>query len=441
MKLHNMYRILKLGAKSLWAHRLRSMLTTLGIVFGVCSVIAMLAIGEGASKFAQDQIARLGSHNIIITTVKPPESANASESQQGIVEYGLTYDDVQRLRDTIEDIDVLVPLRRINQNALYRNRRVPVEVVGTSPNYTDIVPMKTLQGRFISDQDMDYQQSVCVIDSGVYDALFVFDEPLGQFVRIASDYYRVVGVVAADAGITTNDAAEQGTAVEESDTTGGVAGSVYIPLSAARSRFGDTEFQGGSSGFSAEKVELQQITVKVLGVESRESLMERVVAVRDMIDAVLARWHEKKDYQIVVPLELLRQAQKTQAVFSIVLGSIASISLLVGGIGIMNIMLASVSERTREIGIRRALGARKRDIVVQFLTETVLLTTIGGILGIILGAIIPMLVSHFGNMPTVITYSSLVLSFAISAAVGVIFGLYPAYRAANMDPVEALRHE
>jgi putative ABC transport system permease protein len=211
-------------------------------------------------------------------------------------------------------------------------------------------------------------------------------------------------------------------------------GNIYVPLTTAKTRFTElaASFSGGSQ--SIEKVELQKIVVKV-------DSDEQVLQMRDILDASLARLHEKSDYHIVVPLELLRQAARTRRIFSIVLGSIAAISLLVGGIGIMNIMLATVSERTREIGIRRALGARKRDIIVQFLSETLLLTLTGGILGIILGSLIPFLVTYFGRMPTVITASSLVLAFGISALVGIAFGLYPAYRAANMDPIESLRHE
>ena len=170
--------------------------------------------------------------------------------------------------------------------------------------------------------------------------------------------------------------------------------------------------------------------------------IDQVLPMRDVIDTLLKRLHEdKKDYRIVVPLELLRQAKRTQRIFSIVLGSIATISLIVGGIGIMNIMLATVSERTREIGIRRALGAKKRDIIIQFLSETLILTLSGGLLGIALGSLLPMLVTHFGRMPTIITGSSLLLAFGISGAVGIIFGMFPAYRAANMDPIESLRHE
>jgi putative ABC transport system permease protein len=181
-------------------------------------------------------------------------------------------------------------------------------------------------------------------------------------------------------------------------------------------------------------VELQKITIKV-------DSSEHVLPLRDTLDALLNRLHEKQDYRIVVPLEQLMAMARLKRIYSVVLGSIAAISLLVGGIGIMNIMLATVSERTREIGIRRALGARKRDIIVQFLSETLLLTLAGGVIGIILGSAIPSLVTYFGNMPTVITGASLVLAFGISAAVGITFGLYPAYRAANMDPIESLRHE
>jgi putative ABC transport system permease protein len=193
------------------------------------------------------------------------------------------------------------------------------------------------------------------------------------------------------------------------------------------------QISGAGSG-NIQKVELQEIIVKTAN-------MDLVLPTRDILQTLLERFHKKTDYQLTVPLELLQQAKRTQRIYSIVLGSIAAISLLVGGIGIMNIMLATVSERTREIGIRRALGARKKDIIFQFLSETLLLTFAGGILGIILGSIIPFFVTHFGNMPTVITWSSLALSFGISGAVGIAFGLYPAYRAANMDPIESLRHE
>jgi putative ABC transport system permease protein len=434
MFLFRLKRTFKLGTKSLWLHRLRSTLTTLGIVFGVCSVIAMLAIGEGASEAAQDAIRRLGSTNLIIETVKPPQEQTDAGSVEAMNKYGLTYDDAECIRNTIPGTQVIVPIREINQEARYLTRQnVAVKIVGTIPWYTEISPVRLIRGRFLSSTDMRYSLSVCVIDEQVARELFLFDDPLGKDVRVYGSYYRVVGIVAgspaAAVDVFSSNSAEQTT------NSGGVTGNIYIPVTTAKSRFPEISYIWSGGSESLERVELQKITVKVGSVDS-------VLAVRNIIDALLQRLHkDKQDYRIVVPLELLRHAARTRRIFSIVLGSIAAISLLVGGIGIMNIMLATVSERTREIGIRRALGAKKRDIIIQFLSETLLLTFLGGILGVILGSVIPSLVSRYGNMPTIITGWSLVLAFGISAAVGIVFGLYPAWRAANMDPIESLRHE
>ena len=417
---------IKIGIKSLWMHRLRSTLTTLGVVFGVCSVIAMLAIGEGANRETQRAIAQLGSTNIIIETVKPPEEQTDSGSEQSISTYGLTYKDAESIRHTIPDIQVTVPIRQIDQEARYLNRRTAIRIIGTVPWYTEIAPVRLLRGRFLSSIDLNHQLNVCAVDIDVAKELFAFYDPIGKDVKIKGNYYKVVGLVETSSLDEVQGPAAQG--------SGGVAGNIYIPLTTTRSRFSELSLSLSGGSRSAEKVELHKIIVKI-------DTIEQVLAVRDILDTLLARLHEKDDYKIVVPLELLRQAVRTKRIFSIVLGSIAAISLLVGGIGIMNIMLASVSERTREIGIRRALGAKKRDIVIQFLTETVILTLIGGILGIVLGSIIPFLVTHFANMPTVITIESVILSFGISGTIGVTFGLYPAYRAANMDPIESLRHE
>lgn len=427
-------RTVKLGAKSLWMHRLRSTLTTMGIVFGVCSVIAMLAIGEGASREAQDQIAQLGSKNIIIKTVKPPQDQSAGESSGSYLEYGLTYLDAERIRNTIPHVEVIVPLRRISQEVWYRNRRAAIEVIGTVPWYPEIAPITVKQGRFISSIDMEHRQPICVVDQRVVDKLFVLDDPIGKHAKIAGQYYMVVGVVSTYQAIRTAQGLDE-VLQEANRPSGGVVGNVYIPLTAIRSRFGEIQMQfGGGASAQIEKVELQEITVKVESID-------QVLITQDTLDGLLSRFHKKKDYQIVIPLELLRQAARTKRIFSIVLGSIAAISLLVGGIGIMNIMLATVSERTREIGIRRALGARRRDIIIQFLAETVILSLAGGVMGIILGSLIPFFVTYFSQMPTVVTARAVFLAFGISAAIGTVFGLYPAYRAANMDPIESLRHE
>jgi len=433
MRWFGVKKTIKSGIKSLWMHRLRSMLTMLGIVFGVCSVIAMLAIGEGGSQAAQEAIARLGSTNLIVETVKPPEEQANTGKAQTIQMYGLTYADAESIRNTIPDVEVTVPIREIDQEARYLNRVAAIKIVGTIPWYTEISPIHLMRGRFLTSTDLHHRLAVCVVDEQVARRLFAFDDPLGQDVRIFGSYYRVVGIVGQTIGAETKDSFE-GRIAATAERSGGVVGNIYIPLTTTKSRFTELTavFSGGSQKIA--KVELQKITVKV-------SSIEEVLPIRNILDTLLARLHNKKDYRIVVPLELLRQAARTRRIFSIILGSIAAISLVVGGIGIMNIMLATVSERTREIGIRRALGARKSDIIVQFLSETLLMTLLGGVLGIILGSIIPFLVTYFGHMPTVITGGSLLLAFGISAAVGITFGLYPACRAANMDPIESLRHE
>jgi len=426
-------RTIKLGLKSLWMHRLRSALTTLGIVFGVASVIAMLAIGEGASHEAQEVIARLRSRNLIVETVEPPkERADAGDTQE-VRRYGLNYKDAEAIHDTIADVEVVVPIRELDLEARYRRRKMAVRIVGSIPWYTETVPLRMLRGRFLSSIDLHQQQNVCVVDERLVTGLFGFENPVGKDLQIHGSCYRVVGVAGA-LRLAAGDNGFEDDAALSSNSGSAAAGNVYVPLTTAKSRFTELEaaFSGGQQ--SIKRVELQKITVKVKSIDE-------VLPMRDVLDTLLKRLHEQNDYRIVVPLELLRQARRTQFIFSIVLGSIAAISLLVGGIGIMNIMLATVSERTREIGIRRALGARKRDIVVQFLSETLLLTLVGGLLGILLGLLIPTAVTHFGRMPTIITSTSLVLAFGISAAVGITFGLYPAYQAANMDPIESLRHE
>jgi len=428
-------RTIKLGAKSLWMHRLRSTLTALGIIFGVSSVIAMLAIGEGASRDAQEKIAQLGSRNIIIRTIKPPEDQVAGGQQQTLMEYGLTYDDAERFQNGIPDVQVIVPNRRISQQALYRNRRVSLEVVGTVPWFPNISPTRIRFGRFLSTTDMHYKQGVCVLDERVVKELFAFDDPIGQAVKVGGDYYRVVGITTEQSKTPTSPELETKDATGAKKAAGANVGAMYVPLTTVKDRFGEMSMQISSgSGGTLERVELQEIIVQVQDVDM-------VMGTRQSVQTLLSRFHKKNDYEIVVPLELMRQAKDFQRIFTIVLGSIAAISLLVGGIGIMNIMMATVSERTREIGIRRALGAKKKDIVIQFLSETLILTLSGGLLGMALGALIPFFVTHFGQMRTVITGSSLILAFGISGAVGIAFGLYPAYRAANMDPIESLRHE
>jgi putative ABC transport system permease protein len=255
--------------------------------------------------------------------------------------------------------------------------------------------------------------------------LFPTESPIGRDIRIGSNYYRVVGVMEPLMKPTKAD--------EEISSTIPVH-RVFMPINTTHNHFGEVLLKRRSGSFEAERVELHEITAKVGNPED-------VLKVSLAIKSVLEKFHDKKDYELIVPLELLRRAERTKQIFNIVLGSIAAISLLVGGIGIMNIMLANVTERTREIGIRRALGARRRDIVTQFLVEAVILSGTGGVLGVVLGVLVPFLVTYLADMKTIITIWSPLIAFTISAAVGVIFGMYPARRAAEMDPVDALRHD
>ena len=413
-------RTLKMGLKSLWLHKLRSALTALGIVCGVLSVIAMLAIGEGASYEAQEQIRQLGSHNIILRSVRPPEEQSVASEQTWALKYGLTYLDAERIRSTVPGIEVIAPTRAIRKHIRTQRRMVDGSVVGTVPWFCEIANRKVLRGRFIAAVDMQRRAAICVLNEATAKALFPFQDPIGKTVRTGGNAYRVVGIVADPAS---------GDGQEAEGTY-----NIYIPMTTAQRHYGEIMLRRRSGSFEATIVQLHSLTVRVPD-------LDQVIPTAKAIERVLELSHEKKDYEVKVPLELLERAKATSRIFNLVLGSIAAISLFVGGIGITNIMLATVTERTREIGIRRALGARRRDIVIQFLAETTLLSASGGIIGVALGLIIPYLVTRFAGMRTIVTPSSLILALSISIAVGLVSGIYPAYRAASLNPIEALRHE
>ena len=423
------FRALRLGVGNLLVHKLRSVLTTLGIVFGVCSVVSMLAIGEGASREVQEQIGRLGSKNIILQSMKPPQDANAQSqgSQSMVLQYGLTYEDAERLVDTLPAVRVVLPIKSRTEDLWYGSRKATSQLLATIPWFIRTNPVQLESGRFINALDIRNAANVCVLGSSVARQLFLFEEPIGKAIRVGSDAYRVVGIV-DESGRSAKGGAAQGADLPSQTAN------CFIPLTTLRARQGDYTIRREQGSFSAEKIELNEL---VLGIER----LEDVLPTAKLVESVMSQHHEKQDYKTIVPLRLLEEAERTQRIFSVVLGSIAAISLLVGGIGIMNIMLATVSERTREIGIRRALGARQRDIMLQFLFETLALSVGGGLLGIGLGVAIPWLVSYLTQIRTVLTPFAFILSFAVSVLVGLVFGLYPARRAARMDPIEALRYE
>ena len=420
MRKSRLIRNTRLGIKTLLLHKLRSLLTMLGVVFGVASVIAMLAVGEGASAEALAQIRKLGSNNIIVSSVKPTDEENSQRIRMGI--YGLKYDDERRIVETFPEIRRTAPAKMIRKEGRLGHRSLDVRLVGTTPDWFKLVLRDMIAGRSVSQWDEIRKAAVVVLTEFGARRLLATQQTVGQSIRIGGNYFEVIGIVRSEGG--------EGSSVQTPDQEV----DAYIPLSTARQRFGDVFTQRTSGSRIRERVELHQLIVEVKSIDA----VERVAR---GLDRLLKTLHEKGDYRVSVPLALLRQAEATKRTFNIVLGSIAGISLLVGGIGIMNIMLASVTERTREIGIRRAIGARRSQIIVQFLIETLVLSTVGGAVGIVVGLLIPALITHVAGMPTIITPSSLVLAVGISMTVGIVFGLYPAARAANLDPIVALRHE
>jgi putative ABC transport system permease protein len=414
-------RNIRLGVKDLLLHKLRSLLTTLGVVFGVGSVIAMLAVGEGASQQAMAQIRKLGSHNIIISSEKPADDNNSTAQRSYMSIYGLLYADEERIRASMPFVSRTVPVRLAPQKGGLGEQRMDIRVVGTTPDWFDLVSRPVVAGRVLRADDVRQLANVCVLTEAGARRLLAGRHAIGETLRVGDQVFQVVGIVRTDTG-------GEGIQLPDQDAD------AYIPLNVYNARFGEITVKRSTGSSQMELVELHQILVEVADL----AMVEAAAAA---IEAMLKQAHRKEDYRVHVPLALLKQAEQTKRTFNIVLGSIAGISLLVGGIGIMNIMLASVTERTREIGIRRAIGARRGQIVAQFLVETVVLSAVGGFIGILVGIAFPWAITRLSNLPTVIPLYAIVLSLGISMAIGLVFGLYPAVRAANLDPIEALRHE
>jgi putative ABC transport system permease protein len=388
----------------------------------------MLAIGEGSKQEALEQIRRLGASNVIIRSVKPQPSNQAmtSSSSSYVLAYGLTFNDMNRIKDIGLTGITVVPSVLHQKNIQHGKRHAAsARVIGTTVDLPKVKPMQ-IRGRFLSEEDVRESANVVVLGAGVAKELFGFENPLDQSLLIGDDAYRVIGVVGER---------DSGSATAHSANTDDQNQDLYIPITAAKNRMGIVQRIVDTGSRQYVRIELSEITIK-LGDQ------EQVRPAAAMIRSILEKNHSDKiDYEVQVPLELLNQAEREKRLWNLVLGSIAGISLLVGGIGIMNIMLATVTERTREIGIRRAIGAKRRDIILQFLMETTVLSTSGGILGVLFGVMLPLLVTMALGIQTVTSLWSILIAFGISVATGIVFGVYPAYKAAVMSPIEALRHQ
>jgi putative ABC transport system permease protein len=421
---------LVLALRSLWLHKLRSFLSVLGIIIGTGAVVVLMGFGEGSMQDALEDIRRLGATNIIVRSVKPPDDSSAGARRTRIAIYGLTYDDFDRFQ-TIDTVTRWVPMRVFPQEVRHLEWRYNARVVATTPRYAEVNTLDLAQGRFLTEEDGQSMLNVAVLGSTTAEKLFPYGDPVGQPVLLYKQLYQVVGVL-RDRMPTGGSGGSQAAEDFNSD--------VYIPLETCKVRFGAKVTNRAPGSWSQEQVELSQVTLTV-------GTMDEVRPAGEVVRELLDRYHQKADWAVTVPLDRLEEAERTIARYTILLFVIGGISLLVGGIGIMNIMLATVTERTREIGIRRALGAKRKDITLQFLIEAVVQTALGGLTGVALGVLVVLtfpplwqLVSG-AHTPAKINTMSIFLSLGFSVVIGVGFGLYPAVRAARLDPIEALRHE
>ncbi len=420
---------LRLGIHNLRLHKLRSLLTSLGIIFGVAAVICMLSISEGASADELRMIQLLGTKNIIVNSVKPPQTGESSQRNTSLVEYGITRNDVAVIEATLPNVAHVIPLRTVAYRQRHADRQTTMDVIGTTPDFFEVVNIDVARGRAISNEDLSGRTNVCVIGEEVRSELFPFKDPLGEAILVerfpSAVAFTVVGILQQ---VQTAGSPARG--VEERNLNR----EIFIPFSTAMSQFGEITRRIGAG--SRELIKMQYSGLYVTADE-----IEHVLPLSKTIEQVFAHAHPKVDYEIKVPLARLKLAEKKKRNNQLTLGFIAGISLLVGGIGIMNIMLATVTERTREIGIRRALGARQNHITVQFLVETVVLSTAGGLVGVVLGVAGAHVVSNFAEWKTIVSVWSVAVSFGLSVLVGIFFGMYPAMSAARLDPIEALRYD
>lgn len=440
---------IEIAIEALLANKLKSGLTALGILFGVAAVISMLAIGQGAQQEIIEQIERIGSNNIIVEarTTDIPSGEESSDGQEEEKRYspGLSLDDLEALKAIVPVLNHTSPEILLESEIIYRDQSLQGNGIGVSRDYFHIYNLQLISGSLFSDLHEKEGKRVCVIGSNVASRLFRGEDPLGQSVKFGGVWLKVIGVLKREQ-VASEAIREYG--------YNDVNNSVFLPGKTLILRIMNRKLLG-SRPASQNQIVVSGGSVSVTKGKAQDKghhqLDKIVMKVEDasglgttaqLVERILSRRHNGvNDFNIVVPEILLRQKQETKEIFNFVLGAIAGISLLVGGIGIMNIMFATVMERIREIGIRMAIGAKKKDILVQFMTEAVSISLIGGLVGIVLGVTISGVIERLTDIQTIVTLGSILVAFLVSVTVGVIFGYSPARRAASKDPIESLRHE
>jgi putative ABC transport system permease protein len=444
-----------IAIESILGNKLRSLLTALGIIFGVAAVISMLAIGKGAQQEILDQIKMVGVNNIMIIPIVEPNTQSAEESSNGQTENkkfspGLHLKDMEAIKEILPTLKMISPEIALSSYVVQGGKRETAKLLGVSSQYFDMFNMRLEQGDVFSAIQEESGMPVCIIGANIARKFFSSENPMGKYIKFDRVWLRVIGVIERT-NVELSRFDQAGVNVMNDN--------IYIPVKTMLLRFQNRElvstriqnvrstssFMSRFFGFSMSVAANQntdrnyhQLDKIIVQVNNSEELNPAT----ELLGRLLLRRHQEvKDFEITVPELLLKQEQRTKDVFNIVLGAIASISLVVGGIGIMNIMFASVMERIREIGTRLAIGAKKQDIVVQFLAEAVLISVSGGIIGVILGIIAARLINEFSGILTIISPFSVLIAFFVSASVGIIFGYSPAKRASEKDPIESLRYE
>jgi putative ABC transport system permease protein len=410
-------RDVQLGVQNLLVHGLRSLLTMLGMIFGVAAVVAMLSIGAGARQKVMALIEQMGVHNLIVEAKETLEWQAHDKIRK--LSPGLTLQDYRVIQDDLQGVIASTPRKRLTPSKIIPKAQQDMPaLMGVYPNYQQIAGLDLVSGRFFDQSDEERAAPVCVLGAAAKWSLFGSANPLGQYVKVNEQWFRVIGVVGPQLSSQSDSSAATSTDVNNN---------IYIPLQAAFLRLEDS--------YSQVRDEIDGI---YLNLADSANISETAQVVRAILDS---SHHGADDFSIIVPAELLAEQKRTEHLFNTVMVAIASISLLVGGIGIMNIMLASILERTREIGLRRAVGARQSDIVRQFVVEATMISFAGGTIGVVFGFFISRLIAWLAGWSTIVTFSSIALAFLVSISVGLIFGIYPATKAARLDPVEAIRYE